>query len=131
MKRRYLSAAILFVVWISACSHAPTHEPKAELADLQEQLRATVVKILNTRPDVQEVKSVKILKADQTADLARISYQADYDTDSKEIGLVNHTVVEEVTLIKTDEKTWKISAAEPKSQSIVFNRPMEIVARKK
>jgi hypothetical protein len=124
-----ISLAVLLA--LSACSHTPKTVQQEELGALQEQLKVTVVKALNSLPGVAEVNTVEILKSEETNGIAKISYKANYVSASKETGPVSNDIQAEVYLTRSAERNWTVTRIQPHSQSVVFHDAEEIVVKRK
>ena len=129
--RLHIYSFLFAILFLSACSHSPKRTQTEELGALRDQLQATIVKTLSSRPGVEKVTSVEILNAEETDGVAKISYKAAYDSRTPETGLVSHEVQAEVALIRGAERNWTVTRIQPQTQSVEFQDAAEVVVKKR
>ena len=102
-----------------------------EMEMLSDQMKDALVKKLKEEAQISAINKVEVLDSKQNKDgSVQMSYTISYDTESEEAGRVTHILDAQATL-EAGSEHWKISAVDPKTEELIFSKPLDISAVKK
>jgi hypothetical protein len=115
-------------VTVVACTHAPKQETAA--AEFDDQLKTAIVNNLKARKDILKVTDIKVTRTSGSDNQLKYSYTLSYESQSTVSGTASSTVEGDIELIKVADQSWKATSVKPRLQSIVFNEPLVVNAKK-